>query len=182
MFIKHNNYTGALRVEDLKCALDTVRVTHSARMRKIDSLRNEILDLLDHIAVLKKAEAKYLASLGFSIAPSIDEQGNPTRSMYLTASDMGTNSRSNAPSRVVNSKFEDYSNPYNRPKVRPGEQDSNIAMNEAVEVLRNEDSTARRYNHKILDARLKANLKRLELEKLLKEQSRTAGEEEREDG
>lgn len=181
MFIKHDTFTGAPRVEDLRVALDAIKVTHTDRMKKIDSLRSEIMETLDHVCNLKIAEEKYLRSLGFIPPPPIDEDGSPTRNPHSTKAGLGLNSRSNAPSRLKNEKYEDYSDPTSLPLKRPSQQDVNIAMNRALDVLINEDSKARRYTHLIQNAFLIINMKRKEIEALVEEKDSVSKGMERED-
>jgi len=182
MIRKLNSYTGAPRAEDLRVLMGMIDLTHHDRMRKIETLRNEIQMGLDHIADLKKAEESYLRTLGLVPMSPIGDDGKPTRNPYATLPDLGINSRTDAPSRVQNKNFRDYSDPTQRPQTRPSQQDVNVAVNKALLALKSEDSIARRYEHKILNAFLIVNLKREELKKLVAEQEAVAKGEERENG
>lgn len=174
MFWKINSYTGAPRVEDLKAALAIVSLTHHERMRKMESLRNDVQMGLDHIANLKKIEDNYLRTLGLLPPSPIGSDGSPTRNPYATLPDLGINSRTDAPSRVQNKNFTDYAESTRRPQTRPSTQDVNVSMNKVLEVLINEDSTVRRIEHKIRNAFLMVNLKREELRKLQSERELVA--------
>lgn len=176
MFHKQNSYTTPPRVTDIKCAWDVIDNTHTNRMKKIEGLRIEVQELLDVVSNIKRAEEKYLRGLGLVMESPINDDGTPTRNLYTTLPDMGTNSRNEAASTLVDTKFEDYSNPNNRPREHPSQQDVSSAYAEALTTLRNEDSTARRYEHRILNANLMANIKRMELKKLLDEQANVEGD------
>lgn len=174
MFFKQNSLNSPPRLPDLECAWKVIDNTHTNRKQIIVSLRNEIQELLDLVANLKESEEKYLRSLGLVMETPLAEDGTPTRNLFTTLPDMGMNSRKESASSLVNTNFEDYSSPDKRPREHPSQQDVTIAYAEVLRVLRNEDSIARRYEHRILNANLMANIKRQELLKLIEEKESVA--------
>lgn len=150
--------------------LATTDVTHAERMRVIASIQREVQQLLDYIVQLKAVEDSFMSRIGLPPSPPIGADGLPGKDMHSTLPEFAEAYRSSAAVRLGAKDFATYTKTGTQALQNYSAQDVNVAMADVLLKLRNEDRFARRLSHKIMSARLAADMKVERLLKILEEQ------------
>jgi hypothetical protein len=139
-------------------------------MRVVSAVQREVQQLLDYIVQLKAVEDSFMSRIGLPPSPPIGEDGLPGKDMHSTLPDFAEAYRPSAAVRLGAKDFATNTKTGTQALSKFSAQEVNVAMADVLVKLRNEDRFARRLSHKIMSARLAADIKVERLLKLLEEQ------------